>query len=421
MSIETANSTLPQPASSDDSDLAGQVVQEQIDRARFHVRLVEIATAVTQMVAGVLAFLLIVTLIDHWVVGLSLTWRLVAFALLLVGSAAFAIRRVVPCLTRPINPVYAARAIEQAAPSLKNSLINFLLLRSRRDSLRPVIFAGVERQAAADLASVDVDAAVDRSPLIHVGYVLAALVLVLGTYKIISPKDPFQSVARVVAPWKPIPRPSRVQIRQLRPGSTEVYRGETLEVSALVDGLDEDESVILRYSTEDGQAIDRELSLQQSEDSPRYRVALTTGDWGIQESLTYHLQAGDSRTEDYRVLLKDAPTITLKTIEYDYPDYTQWPKEVITGRGDLKALEGTRVRLEAVANQPIRTAYLELFQADDLAAEGNAAETQQGAGDEVGRRACLGTTDAWLVAGSNHTPVRGLPDSLPESGGTTEP
>jgi hypothetical protein len=369
MSTETANSTLPRDPSVADDQLQDQVIQGRIDRARFQVKLVEIATAATQLAVVVLVYLLVVTFIDHWIVGLNLGMRLAALVLLLVVCALFAIRRLVPCLTRPVNPVYAARAIEQAVPTLKNSLINFLLLRSQRQFVRPVIFAGVQRQAAEDLESVDVDAAVDRSDLIHVGYLLAALVVLVGIYKITSPKDPFQSVARVLAPWKPIPRPSRVQITQVLPGSVDVYRGEQLEVTALVDGLDQDESVVLRYSTTDGQAIDREILLQQQDGDPRYRAVLATGDFGIQEPLTYHLSAGDSRTEDYRVLLKDAPSITLQSIVYRYPRYTQWADEKVTGQGDLKALEGTQVRLEALANQPIRSAYLELFLPEDLAVD----------------------------------------------------
>ena len=123
------------------------------------------------------------------------------------------------------------------------------------------------------------------------------------------------------------------------------------------------------YSTEDGQAIDREIPLQQSTDGdPRFRAVLATGDFGIQEPLTYSLHAGDSRTEDYRVLLKDAPSITLQSTLYQYPRYTQWADEKVTGQGDLKGLEGTQVRLEALANQPIRSASLELFLPEDLAA-----------------------------------------------------
>jgi len=74
-----------------------------------------------------------------------------------------------PLLVRAINPEYAARTIEEATPTLKNSLINFLMLRHERSSLREIVYQAVERQAAQDIAAVPVEAAVDRSRLIHAG------------------------------------------------------------------------------------------------------------------------------------------------------------------------------------------------------------------------------------------------------------
>ena len=79
-----------------------------------------------------------------------------------------------------------------------------------------------------------VEATVDRSRLIHAGYVLCGVMALFAAYKILSPKDPFQTVARVLAPWADIARPSRVQISDVQPGNAEVYHGQTVNVSALV-------------------------------------------------------------------------------------------------------------------------------------------------------------------------------------------
>ena len=53
------------------------------------------------------------------------------FAVLVGGVGYFAYRRLWPLCVRAINPVYAAQTIEQASPSLKNSLINLLLFRQQ--------------------------------------------------------------------------------------------------------------------------------------------------------------------------------------------------------------------------------------------------------------------------------------------------
>ncbi|MDG2384608.1 MAG: hypothetical protein P8N76_23265, partial [Pirellulaceae bacterium] len=348
--------------SPNDSAELDQFIEKQIQVTRAHVKMVSVATGFTTLAAGVLGFLLLLSLIDHWLWGLTVWTRLFALVVLLVGGAVFFVWRILPGLLRSVNPVYAAQTIEQSSPSLKNSLINFLLLRRPDRGIRPVIYDGVRRQAAKGLNNVHVDSAVDRSELIRVGYVLAALVVVFGIYRILSPKDPFQTVARVAAPWKSIARPSRATVNQVEPGNVEIYRGQSLAISAVVDGLREGERVELIYSTNNGQIVDQTIAMLTDEAVHRYRCDLTTGSKGIQHDLVYQIRAGDAESEPYRVTLKDAPSIVVQQITYRFPNYTQRPEEVVEQQGDLVALEGTRVEIQALANQPIRAAYLELFE-----------------------------------------------------------
>ena len=244
---------------------------------------------------------------------------------------------------------------------MKNGLINFLLLRGHDASVKQAIYDGVRRQAASGLAQVNTDTAVDRSSLIRVGYILLALVVAMAAYKILSPKDPFQSVVRVAAPWRTIARPSRTTIERVEPGNVEVYQGTPLAVTAVVRGLRDDERVELVYSTADGQMVEQTVGMSAADGSSQFACELSTGSTGIQQDLTYHLQAGDARTEPYRVMVKDAPSIHIQRVTYQYPSYTGLADQTVEEQGDLSALEGTRVKIEAIANQPIRSAYVELF------------------------------------------------------------
>ena len=335
--------------------------QDRIETTRLHVRLVELATNAAVLLAGILAYLLLVAVVDHWVVGLNLWARLVALVVLIVGCAVFFVLKVVPCLVRAVNPVYAARAIEQASPDLKNGLINFLLLRDHDSGVKQAIYDGVRRQAASGLSQVNTDTAVDRSALIRVGYILLALVVAMAAYKVLSPKDPFQSVARVAAPWQTIARPSRTTIEQVEPGNVEVYQGTPLSVTAVVRGLRDQERVELVYSTADGQMVDQTVGMNAADGSSQFACEVSTGSTGVQQDLTYHLRAGDARTEAFRVTVKDAPSIHVQSVTYQYPRYTGLTDQTVVEQGDLSALEGTRVKIEALANQPIRSAYIELF------------------------------------------------------------
>ena len=223
--------------------------------------------------------------------------------------------------------------------------------------------------------------------------------IVCGTYKILSPKDPFQTFSRIAAPFAEIQRPSRVQIAQtawvaqIRPGDTrvihdenpaqssavkwieitngevQVFYGQTLKVSARVSGAKDDEPVALYYSTSDGQTVDARVSMRPNQSGLYHECDLSPGDEGVQQDLSYYIAAGDARTKRLDVKVRTAPSITIRQLKYEYPRYTDQRDRVVDGQGDVQAIEGTRVTVYAEANLPIRTAYIELNPAIDGSSE----------------------------------------------------
>src|SRR6185295_5847162 len=228
----------------------------------------------------------------------------------------------------------------------------------------------------ADIAKVPVETAVDRTGLIHAGYALCAVMTFFAAYKILSPRDPFQTIARVLAPWAEIARPSRVAISEVEPGSAQVYYGQTVKISATVRGVREGDKVSVRYSTADGQTIDQPIEMKLAAGN-RYECDLppeqgpSGASSGLLQNVTYRVVAGDAETFPYRLSVVAAPTIIVDRLEYEYPAYTRKVAESIRQQGDIKGVEGTKVTIHAIANQPIKSAWVEL----DPATSGPAGET----------------------------------------------
>lgn len=352
-----------------------RLIQRQLARASFYVRLVDLAGGLAVWLIGVLVLFIAAAIFDHWI-GLGTVGRFVALALLLGGSFWHVTMHVAPLVVRAINPAYAAKTIEAAAPTLKNSLINFLLLRQDKAAVREVVYQAVEKQAAADISSVAVESTIDRTRLIHAGYCLCAVMAILAAYKILSPKDPFQTVARVLAPWAIIARPSRVQISEIEPGNAEFYHGQSVPVGATIRGLRANDKVQLRFTTADGQIVEQPVEMKLAA-GDRYECVLPPADSaayalssGLQQNVVYRVLAGDAESQPYRLTVLSSPTIIVDRLELAFPAYTKRPPETIRQQGDIRALEGTKVTLHAVANQPIRSAWLEM----DPATGGGAAE-----------------------------------------------
>ena len=344
--------------SADDRKSPDRIIDRQLSRVRRHIRFTDLVSGFMTLIAGLLLFLLVVVLVDHWLFGLGTGLRWLSLLVLVLGPAWYFATRIAPAMIRGINPAFAAQTIERSEPALKNSVVNYLLLRRERASLHEVVYQALQHRAAADVSHVVVEQTVDRSALIKAGYILVAVMGVAAAYKILSPKDPFQTVRRIVAPWSDIVRPARVTIDAVEPGDAELLHGHKLTVSAVVRGVKDKEPVKLFYSTEDAQLIDREVVMKIDPSGLRHVVDVMPE--GLEQSLTYRLVAGDTFTRDFRIRVTAAPTIQVESVEYNYPAYTRRPREVVQHQGDIKAVEGTRVTIRARANQPIQTAILNL-------------------------------------------------------------
>src|SRR5690606_12725386 len=99
----------------------------------------------------------------------------------------------------------------------------------------------------------------------RLGYVLVGVVVASALYAFFSPKHPFATAGRVLAPWAAIAPPSRVDIDRIEPGTATVTQGETLTISAEVRGLRDGELVRLRYTTADGKEVDATANMRKSE------------------------------------------------------------------------------------------------------------------------------------------------------------
>ncbi len=338
-----------------------QFIDDQLRRTRSHVRSVDLTGSVMLLVAGSVTYFFVVALIDHWVIprGLGFIGRLLALAGFVVAAIYYLAADMLPLLLKRINPVYAAHTIERSRPGMKNGLVNFLLFRAQPGALSPVVYQAIEEQAATNLAKGRAETAVDRSKLIHIGYALIAIVLVCALYALFSPKDLFQTVERVVLPWAEISAPTRTAIVEIEPGDARVFRGQQLTVAARVSGLTGEGQVLLYYSTDDGQLVDRAVEMNLPPDGYKYSCLLPAGESSLQQSLTYRIAAGDATTRTYHVEVVAAPTIVVERVNYKYPTYTGLLAQRVEHQGDIKAIEGTEITIEALANQDMQSAGID--------------------------------------------------------------
>lgn len=332
-------------------------IDGELKKTRSRVKWVDIGASLTLLAAGILGFLLFGALVDHWLFerGLSFAGRVVMCTVLVGGVAYHLLARFLPLLVRKVNPVYAAEAIERGQP-MKNSLINFLLLRKQPHGQSEQMLEAMKEQAAVRLSAVPSDAPVDRSGLIRLGYVLCAVLIVLTVYAFVGPKDTFSSVGRVVAPWANIAAPTRVRIMELTPADVERRRDEFVDLKVRTRGMRAADQATVYYSASGKPEDDVALPLK-SDDLATWTASLPGGADGLKQDLYYYVRLGDTETPRYRIRVAATPVITVANVRYEYPAYTELPPRDAGRQADLRGLEGSRVVITAETNQRIKSAY----------------------------------------------------------------
>jgi hypothetical protein len=344
-------------------------VDLQLEKTRARIKMVDLCTGIFAMVGWVLGVLLFFAVVDSWIWTLGTIGRTLALIVLLGGLLGIGLLYVLPLFLRKINPRYAARMIEQARPKFKNSLLNYLWVKSGGQSVHASIASELSQQAAEDIREVSATESVDQSHLIRTGFIVVALSLIAVGYSVFSPKNPLPTVARVMNPFSDISKPAMVRVSSVEPGDADIFFGDTLLVTAEIHGRHEPHEVQLVYSTDDGQHTD--VALPMISTGPRrYEINLQTSRSGIQQNLKYRVVARDGESPWYAVTVKPLPAVSIETLKLVPPKYTGIPERTIVGTGEANGVEGTRVFIEAKANLPIQSAYLE-FLAPEKGTEGS--------------------------------------------------
>ena len=331
-------------------------IDQRLRQTRRQVKSVDIAVGLATLAVGALLYLFAAALADHWLIvgGLGFWGRWLLWLGFVGAAGTFFALRVLPPLMYRVNPVFAASTIEKSRPSLRNSLINFLLLRGRRREMAAPVYDALEQRAAADLSQVRIEAAVDRTHLVRLCCALAVVLALFSLYLVVSPKNPLRSAARILFPWSNVAAPTRVTIDDVRPGDTAAFHGEFITVSAELAGLRDGETPLLIYSTADGQSVDQAVPMTPPEGEYRYQCRLPPGKLGLQQDYKYHLSVGDCRTRGYLITVRNAPAIVVDKVVYRYPGYTGLADQTLDNQGDLRAIEGTEATIHATANTEIK-------------------------------------------------------------------
>ena len=325
----------------------------------------------TELTVGLLSWLIMglitifaFVLIDHWVFQINSFLRYGVWLMLVGGSAIWLVKRVLPYMGRAINPEYAAKKIEDTIPEMKDGLISWLQLASR-DSTHRGVLNTVGRYVAKHLQGQDVANVIDQFTSMKLAAMLFGLMLISAIYLAVSPKNGMATIGRLMMPWANIAPSTRVQIIRVSPGDATVTEGLPLHIATQIRGWNRNDSVQIRYSTEDLQTVDKIVRMSADIEGLTYFADLGRDFGGIVQPMRYFVEAGDAKAGPFTIKIQAVPLVLLDQIDYEYPAYMRLASRTSEGDGRIEAPEGTRIIFRAKSNQSMKKARIEFGTATD--------------------------------------------------------
>jgi hypothetical protein len=295
--------------------------------------------------------------------GLVIT-AAVVWGLLLIG------RVIVPAVRR-MRAVETARQIEKSRPHWRGALISsveFATGGCRSDEGAPALQESVIARAAAQLTEQDLQPLVRRRALRQSACFAASMTIVAGVLVIADPSNALLALSRMIAPGTSPSWPRRHTLvlldsafhpidplQPMRP--TALGERLTIYIDDPVAGLPEQTTLQITESTGERQSLPIERTVISDGTGRRREIGVASLRSGSPQLRVRATGGDDDRMPWHTFEFAPRPSVKQYKLQLTPPEYTgQPPQEIVATGGDIAALVGTRVQLEAEFDRPVREA-----------------------------------------------------------------
>lgn len=243
--------------------------------------------------------------------------------------------------------------VEHCYPHLAQRLISALELWNgprTRSLYSPDLLAATVQSAAEEVTRVDSWHIVDGARLRHSAFFAMGSLFAVTLSSALAGDLLASAFYRCAHPLTAFDRPAQTQI-DIAVDRLEVIRGEDVHLAVRFSGELPASARVLRRESSQAEWRGEEVVVNGI-DSLRY--ALPT----VQRSFQVRVAAGDGLSSVVDVQVIDPPAVKRLRLRYRYPSYSRLPERVEEDGGDIRALVGTHIAFEIVANKVLAEAAL---------------------------------------------------------------
>lgn len=243
-------------------------------------------------------------------------------------------------------------------PTIRDRVLNALQLLDKaetadREGYSADLILEAGRSVAEDLRPIDPKYLPDRRPVkisgraALISAAAAVLLFALAGRPLVSAAE------RMMKPDQEFEPPAPFSLT-LGPGDVTLVRGDSLRVVVRAEGAAPEQVVLERL--ERGKTAAEPVTLDLENDTAKYTYR------GVTSPFTYRAHSGRVQSATCSVRVKELPAVRFLSVRLSPPDYTGLEDEVLEENiGDIAAVVGTRVTLQAAATKTLSSAGIEFL------------------------------------------------------------
>lgn len=239
-----------------------------------------------------------------------------------------------------------ARRIGSTSSSVSDRLLSLLSLsRGHHSFADPSMIDGAIQNLSESIDTSQFPVVEDFSRVKKAGRFAIGSVLVVSLLFILAPSTFIGASQRLLSPGTVFTRPLPFTV-QVSPGSVQIVRGSSLNISVTASGDQPPESFEFEVVNV-GETVSRSIEATQQQGAFSHSFA------NVRQDFRYRARSGGFRSDWYDVTVFERPVVKKLQVELISPSYARAPRITLDPNvGDVSGLRGTRVNLTADISGP---------------------------------------------------------------------
>jgi hypothetical protein len=305
---------------------------------------------------------------DHWNYSATVL-RLVRVGSLVAILGVFGWFLLRPLLRR-VPDATLARYMEERHPEIQDRLVSAIELGQKQGETNPLLPL-LYKDALKRIRPIEPRTLFNpREPLLS-SLVAGCLVGSFALLQLFGPGFLHYATVKLYGDWL-YPQAKSIYAIEVVPGDVQLRKGSDQLISARLVGFDSpDVNFFSRYESSGKWQKSR---MEPEKKSSSFGFLFLD----LDENVHYYVQAGNVRSREFTINVKDVAQVERINLVYHYPRYTGLPDRREEDTGDIAALEGTRVEVEVESNIPAQAGKLSLAEGTSIPLEKTGERTLRG-------------------------------------------